>query len=452
MALLKFLLLFPYGMMGKTIVCDGGLNEKCYKKTVGCRITDYDCTVYCNSTYGCYQTTIDCTLADRCTVHIATDDWTPNGPSIYCGDSCNINATSGNGLSIHLPAYSNSSIVCDDTKTNGACSSNTSIEVDQNAIVNILCKGYNACHHMRVNAISKNTILNITCFEEQDSHGNCQLMEITAGSNSRINLLCTGEGDALYPCEGAYINGGPNSSINMLCSFEPMVNGSYKFGDGCRGNHIIGQSGSNINMSCLGFTTCMDIEINGRDAASLTLNGCEGYVHCGMAIWCPQHLNGEKRCHLGRGENLQISELYAVNSWDDVELLSPIICFNSAATMYCSTNFTESCIFGGMKELEALPYSAIPCDDYSSGCCVAQQPNDTFTTCAVSEGTCKAPDHMSTLLIVFIVICILVGVGVLVGILWVIYVLRKLCLKNSSSNDTNPISEESDAFVQSEDL
>ena len=116
-------------------------------------------------------------------------------------------------------------------------------------------------------------------------------------------------------------------------------------------------------MTCRGGGACDIMSIDGRDAALLTLNDCTANRACGrMRIYCPQHSDGEKRCILEGNDNLDIRQLYAVNSWDDILFNTPNKriwdCGDEDCTMYCDGNFDKSCVFSnGWK-----------CDDTSSYC------------------------------------------------------------------------------------
>ena len=207
----------------------------------------------------------------------------------------------------------------------------------------------------------------------------------------------------------------------------------------------MGGDGSDINVSCIGHANCNGVEIDGRDAASLTLSNCSGNVTCyDMTIWCPQQMNGEKRCDLGRGDTLIIDELYAVNSWDDVALTTPIGCPCGGTVMYCGEDYDD--------EWDMCP----PCGGLSSGCYVEQEPNE-FTTCSVPEGSCgptEAPtpaphskSHLSTDQIVGIVLGSICGVILIAVVIWVMVVRKK---ETGPDPEAVPLSEESDAFMQSD--
>lgn len=128
--------------------------------------------------------------------------------------------------------------------------------------------------------------------------------------------------------------------------------------------------------------------IDGRDAASLRLNDCTAKSACEqMRIYCPPHSDGEKRCILEGNNNLDIRQLYAVNSWDDIDFITSNKtiwdCDDTAldynCTMYCDINLDKSCIFSnGWK-----------CDGTSSYC-------HNLTSIAPTEEPTKNPTKSPT--------------------------------------------------------
>ena len=183
-----------------------------------------DCTVDCNS--GCSDSTIYC--SSNCTV--------------YCNDigSCQF-------ATIISPAHSTTSISCTDRMS---CLESI-INVASNSSLELRCNGIWACVGLHVRA-STNTIIDAVCTGVNDTE-TCMGSILTVGSDSAINMLCDG-----------YSSGGSRS---------------------CFSAEIVGDSGTDINVTCSSGHSCTLMTIDGRDSASLTLNDCTDYMSCtGMEI------------------------------------------------------------------------------------------------------------------------------------------------------------------------
>ena len=488
MALFILLLLFPYVAMGTTIVCDEGKSGNCFEETLYCRNSE-ECVVHCNSSSACAGAKIDCTGIDYCAVHCSSMA-SCHTANILCGNKCIINATGTNAVSvatIHVPDDSNSSIICNgDRPCEGTVLRNEcmyilyrnlhgndrksvnqnvralipqqgiNINVDHNAIANVQCNGYGACDSisinvlndsavdlycqdtrsctsLKVNASYDSTKLNITCNGTTTTDGLlCDTAKIIGGDNSTIDVSCI---DGPYTCLQAQVQGGKNSSINMLCTGKDP-----KYYADCNSAKVTGQSGSNINVSCTENANCNSMTINGKDAASLSFNNCTGNVTCKMVtVYCPPQINGEKMCILEGGDKLQILDVYAVNSWDDIEFITPLRCQWNKSTMHCDDDYGESCIFGGKESKEIHP--DWQCNDHSSSCYVEQ---------GVEAPRCPAPASkdppLTTVEIVVVVICCVIVLVLLVVLSW------WLVKRNGQDKQIRavPMSDESDTFIQSQ--
>ena len=485
------LLLIPFAVMGKTIICDqNGIDSgDCRNSTIDCGEVE-ECIIFCDSrsdlnltaherhTRGCYKATINCTGTKHCEVH-CTGDWMNRAcvqSNILCSNDCIVNASSSHSQiggssavlfdsTIHIPEHSKSSILCTGY---GPCRV-TQIEVEPNAILNMICNGSSTCRYMNINANADNITIDVSCNGfGGGEYGVCDYLNINGneGTNSSIITSCFAL-DLIRACSSSTISGGQNSSIAMICSHNNHSSytqySSYGRWSACSSADIIGGSGSHINVSCTDYAQCQRMKIDGRNAASLTLGDCSGNVECDdITIWCPQQVNGKRRCHLGKGDNLIIDALYAVNSWEDVELTTPIDCPCGGplgldrTLMYCGEDYDEICTVGAARWEEVIP----PCDGPSSGCNVEQRPNE-FTTCGVSvtvsDGSCQpaaAPkpsshshseSHLSTDRIVIIV------VGSVCFVIVVVFLVLMVRKKRSGRNpEAIPMSEESDAFMQSD--
>ena len=459
------LLLLPFAVMGKTIICDenGIESGDCHNSTIDCGEVD-ECTVYCDARIdlnvtvderdirSCNDATINCTGANHCVVHCTANpgDHACERSNILCSNDCIVNASSSylqspnsstvlHDATIDIPEHSNSSILC---MGFDACSF-ARIVVEPSSILNTICKGAYACQDMDIDAHSDNISINVSCIGFSGTgYGVCIGLNINGskGSNSSITTSCFAY-DSIGACSSSTISGGQNSFITMICSHN-YYDGGWS---ACYPANIIGGSGSHINVSCTDYAQCRLMKIDGRNAASLTLGDCSGNVECQyMTIWCPQQVNGEKRCDLGKGDNLQSLYLYAVNSWNDVELTTPLHC--SCATsgpgtsMHCGEDYNDEW------------YMCHPCDGLSSGCNVEQQPNE-FTTCCQPAGVpTPAPhseSHSKSHLSTDVIVIIVVG-SVCFVIATVILVLMVRKKKTGRNPEAIPMSEESDAFMQSD--
>ena len=434
--------------------------------------TDLNLTGQEHLTRACWEATINCTGAKHCEVHCAEDHGCGLS-NILCSNDCVVNGTvSHHGVldalwyaSIHIPEYSNSSILC----TGYDSCDGLRIDVEANAILNTICEGGpfgRICDAIIIHAHSDNISINVLCNGSiagdprwwNTPFSVCDYLNINGsrGTNSSITTSCFAH-DEISACFGSTISGGQDASITTICSHN--IHSMYGWGKPCEFLRIAGGSGSDINVSCTDYAECEFMKIDGQNAASLVLGDCSGNVKCiAVTIWCPQQVDGEKRCELGKGDNLQILDLYAVNSWDDVELTTPIDCpcgnaWNGPTLMHCGENYGDVCNVGVSNWAPWFPV----CDDPSSGCDVEQEPNE-FTTCGVPEERCKptkvptpAPyseSHLSTDRIVIIVLAVVCGVLVIAAVILVVMMVRKK--ETGPDPEAIPLSEESDAFMQSD--
>ena len=97
-----------------------------------------------------------------------------------------------------------------------------------------------------------------------------------------------------------------------------------------------------------------------------------------MTIWCPPHVDGAKKCvlrggdYLGGLDNYGLMALYAVNSWADIEFVTPEKGSWYRGNMYCSNKYNEYCSFGTYQEWQ--------CDNVSSDCYVTPSPTESPTS------------------------------------------------------------------------
>ena len=419
-ACLTFMFLFPYGLLAKTIVCDGEFNgpytENCYHETIDCGNAE-NCIVHCNSNWGCREATINCTLTDHCTVHCDKES-SCIYVNIVCGQHCDIFVMKDNAAkasTIHLPADSNSSITCDGVlscrlmdidvahnasldlscKERETCDS-LSMSVSSDSNVDLWCENNWACGNMIINASSfDNTSFNITCNATPRAQGYvCNNLDIIGGTNTSIDLRCV-EGPGT--CKFSDIVVGASSSINVVCTGS---NATYPAN--CYDVKIIGGNGSDINVTCTGSADCDALLIDARDAASLSMGNCTGNTSCEkMTVYCPLPRNGEKMCIFDGGNNLQFWNLYAVNSWKDIEFISyvnPMKCRSTdvVSTMHCGADYSESCVFAGNIAREKWECS----DRDDSSECNVEQSNASPTDC---PSPAPSKHHLKTQEIVIIV-------------------------------------------------
>ena len=182
------LLLISFGVMGKTIICDqNGIDSgDCHNSTIDCGEVE-ECIIFCDSrsdlnltaherlTRGCSKATISCTAATHCEVHCTGNAADPacRRSNILCSNDCIqciVNASSSHsqvggspfvlwGSTIHIPEHSKCSKLCTGY---GPCS-DTHIEVEPNAILNMICNGSDTCSWMKINANSDNISINVSC-------------------------------------------------------------------------------------------------------------------------------------------------------------------------------------------------------------------------------------------------------------------------------------------------
>ena len=472
---LILLLLFPFGALGKSIVCDEGVSHGCYRTTIDCGITD-SCNIYCNSTFGCDGSTIICNQTNQCALQ-CSENMACDGVTLFCGEECTINSSSNAFRSgtVHLPNSSKSTIVCNGLLSCGQ----TNFVVGYNSIVNAQCDGKSSCQSMTMNvssdssvdlqcedsvaclwttinaSLSHNTSLNMTCHGDNTTLNVCYEAAIIGGVNSSIDMSCL---NALSGCRGAKVYGDTNSSINVICSGSDSHYWKLRNPIADCTEKMVGGKGSRIDVSCTGYANCSGMELDGRDAASLTLSNCTGNVTCDeMIIWCPQQMsNGEKKCILEGGDNLQIDSLYAVNSWDDIEFNTPKRCHWDVSTMYCTEYYNASCTFGGADiggniEIHKLnTNSEWQCVDNSSRCSL-EQPSAAHTyICPSTEDNPQESSDLTAVEIVIIVICSAVGVLLAALIIWAVVRKRSGNAANADER-AHPLSDESDVFIQSEE-
>ena len=342
------------------------------------------------------------------------------------------------------------------------------IEVAQNATVNLLCEERESCDSLSMNVSSESNV-HLWC----ENYFSCNAMRLNASSfdNTSVNITCDGPPlmkglrvtiwmslevpirrsmfgvlrvQKHVECQILSV-----VQIRQLTWWVPGPINANSIGS-CYAATIIGGNGSDINVSCTGYANCDGLLIDGRDAASLRMRNCTGNVSCEtLTVYCPQHRNGEKMCIFEGGNNLQFWNLYAMNSWEDIEFISyvsPIKCgsIEWGSKMPCGTdNYNESCVFAGSIARERWECWA---RDNSSECNVEQR--------AVSSTDCSVPSpspskhHLKTQEIVIIVVCTLVVVGVTAVVFW--WFLTRKKDRNVTAGLVS-MSDESDGFIQSQE-
>merc|ERR1719295_430770 len=138
---------------------------------------------------------------------------------------------------------------------------------------------------------------------------------------------------------------------------------------------------------------CSRMEIEGQNAASLAIHNCSDQDSCiGMEIWCPEKTaNGERRCILEGGDELGGDSsgemlLYAVNSWDDIEFVTPTKTQYYEGRMFCTKGFNEWCDFGNDVD-------DWQCDDTEHVCQTLETNEPTVSPTDPTEGPSPSPTH-----------------------------------------------------------
>lgn len=130
-----------------------------------------------------------------------------------------------------------------------------------------------------------------------------------------------------------FITAGNDSDLNLFCGK-------------CSTSHISGDHGSVLNVTCRDESSCIYSTIDGRDAASLSLNGCSNHNCYHISIWCPKQRDGKKYCFVeGDDDGLRKVNIYAVNSWHDIQITIPDDDADvyDDGDMFCTANYDESC-------------------------------------------------------------------------------------------------------------
>ena len=273
--------------------------------------------INCGVSTNCYQQTVNCSDADSCIVYCSEEDACREA-FIYCGSICEVQ-----------------------------------------------CHAESACRETAI-YVPTNSTFSLSC-NDQDS---CRYANVTAYSYSFIDIQCTGRQND-YSCRNTHISVGTNSVIEMLCE------GDEDDVSTCREADIVVESESTLNLTCGRTSDCVRVQIDGRDAAAVTVNGCTDWYSCGnMNIYCPQHNAGVRKCVL-YGDEWDGLSLYAVNSWDDVLIFTSDT--DIEGTMNCAEDYGASCNFTSAS-------GAWQCTDTSSDCFVTPIPT-ADPTMATSDPT-----------------------------------------------------------------
>ena len=298
------LLMLPFCVLGDvTLDCNEGEGGNCYNQTIHCGNEDDMCNINCWGEYSCAHS------------------------DIYCAKHCNVNCKSFRSCletTFHIPDHSETSL--------------------------INCSDYAACQNQYIEVGSKAT-LNVHC-EDQLSCLNGAI-DFNASDDTSLSMSCHGK----HACSGFNITGGLRGEIILSCG----ENGNYSNEGDCMRMDIKGGSDGSMRMDCHSNHSCFYTKIDARDASWLYVFDCSQSKSCrGLTVWCPQNEDGEKKCVMEGGNHLQPDKMYAVNSWDDIRLITPNKTDWSNGTMYCTEDYSESCHFGGNNKWQ--------CDNSSSTC------------------------------------------------------------------------------------
>eukprot|EP01084_Bolivina_argentea_P163234 284009_1 len=122
----------------------------------------------------------------------------------------------------------------------------------------------------------------------------------------------------------------------------------------CQSSHIVGPMGNyHLTVHCVGKHSCLNTIVDGSTSSTLTITGCVADGSCyDLSVYCPTHNDkGSKNCFIHGNNNLgsngmegQGTQLYAVNSWHDIEI-SYTGSFSTfhRGIMYCGDRYNRSC-------------------------------------------------------------------------------------------------------------
>ena len=135
----------------------------------------------------------------------------------------------------------------------------------------------------------------ITCTDNEDCSvdcggtESCEFTEINCPQNGDCYIYCYND----EACKDTTINAQPNTKLNVTCTGS-----SSSITDTCRDSTINGASNTNMVIHCGRQYACYGSTIDARYASYLKMQDCAtDYWTCyDLTIWCPQNVNGDKRC------------------------------------------------------------------------------------------------------------------------------------------------------------
>ena len=118
-------------------------------------------------------------------------------------------------------------------------------------------------------------------------------MQICHNQLSICNVLCTDD----QSCRLATINAKPHAFLNVTCTGNWNGENSDNT-EACELITINGNTNTHMNVLCGASAACPFATIDGRDAAKLRIEDCASgtYTCYAITVWCPQNVNGDKKC------------------------------------------------------------------------------------------------------------------------------------------------------------
>eukprot|EP01083_Nonionella_stella_P001373 3946_1 len=300
-------------------------------------------------------------------------------------------------------------INCDNEWDTSECYTQTVSCNDTSTSCAINCSGLGSCAGATLNC-NDNTQCVIHCSGDNSCRGAPHDSTINCAPNSQCNVHC----DGLHSCEELNIHCPSTSNCTLY------ANGQYAFINawvGCQS----GANGCLLTMNCNDINSCHDARVDARNASQVTIKCANNKNACkDINVECPQAQNGDKVCAMRGDEGTMHTamRIYAVNSWDDIDLSQYVAKTITSGTldsmMFCDDKLDKSCV---------VSTSSWNCGDVSSVCYrnssdIHPYPTPIPTAAPISSG--PDDDHLTSwaVIIGLIVGLFMFCLFVILGYVW----------------------------------
>eukprot|EP00485_Elphidium_margaritaceum_P014390 CAMPEP_0202725722 /NCGR_PEP_ID=MMETSP1385-20130828/184248_1 /ASSEMBLY_ACC=CAM_ASM_000861 /TAXON_ID=933848 /ORGANISM="Elphidium margaritaceum" /LENGTH=598 /DNA_ID=CAMNT_0049391927 /DNA_START=81 /DNA_END=1877 /DNA_ORIENTATION=+ len=234
---------------------------------------------------------------------------------------------------------------CSVTCTSTSQCNDMVIECPIRGSCNIECVGTQSCQNLVVNASqSQYGHVNVVCennelsMSDHGDHDQCNGLKVYGSvmdsNTGDVSIACNGD---LHACLAMAVFCPLHGDCLLACNGDSA----------CAHSMARGPEFGDLIVSCNAPGSCFSATLNGQYSELMEVSGCLAASSCtDLAVYVPPYTNSTPNCFIEGNDNLQISHLYAVHGWSDIDFsyagvfASPA---HSSSVMYCGDGYHDQC-------------------------------------------------------------------------------------------------------------